>query len=104
MKREREQNNSRVENLISQVEMHKLQYNNVCGENTKLKNDLLTAREDAAKWKNESDRAWETAKKASLMATKANEDYLEVAKKLEETTEALGRAKNEAKKITRIKA
>jgi hypothetical protein len=34
--------------------------------------------------------------------TQANEDYLKVAKELDDTKEALGRAKNEAKKIIRV--
>ena len=40
----------------------------------------------------------------SKKVTQANEDYLDVAKKLEDSEEALGRAKVEAKKIVRIKA
>jgi chromosome segregation protein len=34
--------------------------------------------------------------------TQANEDYMKVAKELDDTKEALGRAKNEAKKIIRV--
>jgi hypothetical protein len=42
--------------------------------------------------------------KLSQDNTKSNEDYLEIAQKLEKTEEALGRARNEAKRITRIQA
>jgi len=40
----------------------------------------------------------------SQKITQTNEDYLEIHRKLESSEEALGRAKNEAKKITRITA
>jgi hypothetical protein len=40
----------------------------------------------------------------SQKLTSANEEYLEVAKKLDASTEALSRSKNEAKKIIRIQA
>jgi hypothetical protein len=40
----------------------------------------------------------------SKKLTSANEEYLGIAKKLESTEEAFGRAKNEAKRITRIQA
>ncbi len=68
---------------------------NTLAENLQIDNETLKTKYHGALVEN---------LKFSRDCTKANEDYLEVAKKLEKTEEALTRSRNEAKKILKIQA
>lgn len=104
IQREREQTNTRVEALIMQAETYKQQYNSQCGENTQLKNKITDLSENLKATGTDRDKWRDRATAATISATKANEDYLDIARKLESANEALERKDNLLKRTIRVKA
>lgn len=79
-------------------------YNEQCALVTDLKNTLNDTRKELDGTSHKYNESMQTNLNLSKKLTTANEEYLTVAKKLENTTEALERAQIQAKKITRISA
>ena len=100
---ERNLANQKIENTIIRMEKAINDYNQIAGDKLKLEQkfqDLTAAFNDVNKKYNEK---LQDNLSLSQKVTKANEDYLDVAKRLENTTEALERSRIKAKDIIKIK-
>jgi hypothetical protein len=96
--------NQQLRNTEVDATNAKTKYNEQCGLVTDLKNTLNNARRELDETSRKYQESMQTNLSLSKKLTTANEEYLDIAKKLENTEEALNRAHNVAKKITRIQA
>ena len=103
-KLERDASNQKLQNTIVRMEQAINNYNAVAGDKLQLEQKFASQQEQLNSVSRKYNESMQTNLTLSKKLTSANEEYLDVAKKLENTEEALGRARNEAKRITRIQA
>ena len=102
-KRERETANQKIENLIVRMERVRGDYDKVCGDKTKLEQNLSDLNINYKDVHRKYNEALSTNLSLSKKLTRANEDYLEIAKAKELIAGKFTRARSNAKKTLKLK-